>query len=42
MLSKSRQDGYKPLLAYEPIEADFTNFEMEQDNSIIRNLGNFS
>jgi hypothetical protein len=36
----SRQTGYKPLLAYEPDEKDFNNFENAQDNSIIRNLGN--
>lgn len=36
----SKQPGYKPLLAYEPTDADFKNFENEQDNSIIRQLGN--
>jgi hypothetical protein len=35
----SKQTGYKPLLAYEPKEEDYKNFETEQDNSIIRNLG---
>ena len=35
----SKQTGYKPLLAYEPTDTDFGNFENEQDNSHIRNLG---
>jgi hypothetical protein len=35
----SKQTGYKSLLAYEPTDQDYKNFETEQDNSIIRNLG---